>query len=233
MITIMRRYRKVLQIGLLGVIAAFVASLFVFGTRGFGDGEKVHDSVATVNGEAIPLERYHRRYQAYIEAYSQIYKDRFSADLAEKLGLSQQVVNDLVQEAVIVQRAHAEGLDVTDEELNAQVQALPAFREGGRFSLKLYHELLQRRGMSPSMFETDVRRELTRVKVENVVKNGVKVSDPEVEKAFADQRENIKVAWALVELAPLTATAPATEAEAETYLKQHGDDFRVPERRHV
>ena len=41
MITVMRRYRKSLQIGLLVVIAAFVASLFVFGATGSrsGDGE--------------------------------------------------------------------------------------------------------------------------------------------------------------------------------------------------
>src|SRR5947208_15709463 len=99
----MRRYRRGLQVGLLVVIAAFVASLFVFGQRGFGDGAG-RDAVATVNGESIPLARYQRRYQAYMEAYAQMYKDRFSSDLAERLGLPQQVVNDLVQEALIVQR---------------------------------------------------------------------------------------------------------------------------------
>src|SRR5262244_4393429 len=48
MITVMRRYRKSLQIGLLVVIAAFVASLFVFGATGSrygGDGE-LRDAVA-------------------------------------------------------------------------------------------------------------------------------------------------------------------------------------------
>ena len=34
MITVMRRYRKSLQVGLLVIIAAFVASLFVFGSSG-------------------------------------------------------------------------------------------------------------------------------------------------------------------------------------------------------
>ena len=110
MITMMRRYRKLLQIGLLVVVAAFIASLFVFGASGIGGGGAPRDAVATVNGESIPFDRYQRRYQAYVDAYAQIYKDRFSAELAERLGLPQQVANDLVQEAVIVQRAHAEGL---------------------------------------------------------------------------------------------------------------------------
>ena len=233
MITVMRRYRRALQIGLLVVVAAFVASLFVFGAAGRFGNEGVRDSVGTVNGEAIPVERYQRRYQTYVEAYSQIYRDRFSPELAEKLGLPQQVVNDLVQEAVVVQSARAEGLEITDEELNAQIQAIPAFQEAGRFSMKLYQELLRQRGMSAAMFENDVRRELTRIKVENFVRSGVKVTDGEVEKAYAAQHEGVRAAWALVEFAPLNAAATAADAEAETYLKTHGDEFRLPERRHV
>src|SRR5256885_15114115 len=90
----MRRYRRGLQVGLLMVIAAFIASLFVFGQRGFGDGAG-RDAVATVNGESIPLARYQQRYQAFMEAYARIYRDRFSPELAERLGLPQQVVNEI------------------------------------------------------------------------------------------------------------------------------------------
>src|SRR2546422_3493111 len=79
----MRRYRRGLQVGLLMVIAAFIASLFVFGQRGFGDGAG-RDAVATVNGESIPLARYQQRYQAFMEAYARIYRDRFSPELAER-----------------------------------------------------------------------------------------------------------------------------------------------------
>ncbi|MEK7715687.1 MAG: SurA N-terminal domain-containing protein, partial [candidate division NC10 bacterium] len=85
MITLMRRHRKALQVGLLLVIAAFVASLFVFGASGIGGGGGEPDAVATVNGESIQVERYQRRYQAYVEAYAQIYRDRFSQELAERL----------------------------------------------------------------------------------------------------------------------------------------------------
>ena len=232
MITMMRRYRRALQIGLLFVVAAFIASLFVFGARDFGGGGSP-DSVATVNGESIPIGRYQRRYQAYVDAYSQMYRDRFTPELAEKVGLPQQVINDLIQEAVVVQQARAEGLEVSDEELSAQIHAIPAFQEDGRFSMKQYQDLLRGRGMTAATFENDVRRELTRFKVENVVRAGAKVSDAEIEKAFADQHEAVRVAWALVEFVPLIASATATDAEAEAYVKKNGDEFKQPERRRV
>lgn len=233
MIGVMRRYRKTLQIGLLVVIAAFVGSLFVFGTMGSQDGPERPDAVATVNDEAIPIERYQRRYQTYLDAYAQVYRDRFSPELAERLGLPLQVVNDLVQEAVVVQRARAEGLEVGDEELNAQIHMVPAFHENGRFSLKRYQDFLRRRGLTDVAFEQDVRRELTRVKVESTVKSGVKVSDAELEQAFVTRREQIRAAWALVELGPLVSSAAASDEEIQTYLRDHPAEFREPERRRI
>ena len=139
MITVMRRYRRVLQIGLLVVIAAFVAtSVFVFGQSGLrGDGD---NAVAKVNGEPISLDRYQRRYQEYVNAYSQQLRERFSPDMAERLGLPQQVLEDLVQEELIVQRARAERLEAHDEELNAQIHGISYFHEGGRFSMRRYEE---------------------------------------------------------------------------------------------
>jgi len=229
----MRRYRKTLQVGLLVVVAAFIGSLFVFGTTGFQDGPDRPDAVATVNGETIPVERYQRRYQAYLDAYAQVYRDRFSPEMAERLGLPLQVVQDLVQEAVVVHRARAEGLEVGDEELNAQIHMVPAFHENGRFSLKRYQEFLRRRGLTDVAFEQDVRRELTRAKVESTVKGGVKVSDAELEQAFVARREQIRAAWALVELGPLLASATASDEETQTYLRDHQAEFREPERRRI
>jgi peptidyl-prolyl cis-trans isomerase D len=232
MITVMRRYSKVLRVGLLVVIAAFVLTSVYVGSMS-GGARNRGDAVATVNGESIPIERYQRRYQAYLDAYSRVYRDRFSPTLAEQLGLPQQAVNDLVQEAVVVQRARAEGLEVSDEELNAQIQAVPAFSENGRFSLPRYQEFLRRRGVSASAFENDVRRELTRMKVETTVKAGIKVSDPELERAFALRREEVRATWALVEMAPLAASATASAEEVEAYLKAHPAEFQLPERRRV
>jgi peptidyl-prolyl cis-trans isomerase D len=231
MITVMRRYRRMLQIGLLLVIAAFVlTSVFVGTMRGGSDRT---DAVASVNGEAIPLERYQRRYQAYLDAYSRVYRDRFSPELAEQLGLPQQAVNDLVQEALVVQRARSEGLEVSDEELNAQIQAVPAFQDNGRFSLRRYQDFLRRRGTSAGAFEGDVRRELTRMKVETTVKGGIKVSDAELEQAFVVRREEARAAWALIDVGALATAVAAADDEVQSYLKDHQSEFKQPERRRV
>lgn len=231
MITVMRRYPRLLLFGLLLVIGAFVLTSVFVGAMG-GDAERT-DVVASVNGEVIPVERYQRRYQAYLDAYSRVYRDRFSPELAEQLGLPQQAVNDLVQEALVVQRARAEGLEVSDEELNAQIQAVPAFQDNGRFSLRRYQDFLKRRGTSAGAFEGDVRRELTRMKVETTVKGGIKVSEAELEHAFVVRREEARAAWALVDVGALAATAAAGDDEVQAYLKEHASEFKQPDRRRI
>src|SRR5438445_519626 len=232
MSTFMRRYRRTLQIGLLVIVAAFVASLFIFGTSA-RDGGAARDSVATVNGEKISVERYQRRYQEYLSMYAQMMRDRFSPEMAERMGLPQQVVEDLVLESLAVQKAQGEGLGLTDEELNAQIHTFPAFQEGGRFTLKRYEEVLRRLRYTKGGFEDEMRRRLTRSKVENAVRGGVKVSDSEIEQAYVQQREEARAEWALVELAPLIAAQTATDEELQAYVKEHGQELRQPERRKV
>jgi peptidyl-prolyl cis-trans isomerase D len=232
MITMMRRSRRVLQIGLLVVIAAFVAtSVFVFGSGGLGGDPDT--AVAKVNGETISADRYQRRYQEYLNAYSATLQDRFSPEMAERLGLPQQVLDDLVQEEVIVQRARAERLEVNDEELNAQIHAIPHFHEGGRFSMKRYEEVLRRGNVSKTAFEDDIRRRLTRIKVEGIVRGGVKLTEGEIAQAFVRSREEARAAWALIDLGPIVTAMTATDAELETYLKDHAAEFRLPERRRI
>jgi peptidyl-prolyl cis-trans isomerase D len=231
MITVMRRYRRTLQVGLLIVVAAFIASLFIFGSQSIDGGAR--DSVAVVNGEAIPVERFQRRYQQTMNMYAQMLRERFSPEMAERMGLRQQVVDDLVQETLAVQQARAEGLAVRDEELNAHIHTFPAFHEGGRFTLKRYEETLKRAGYTKSGFEDEMRRQLTRQKVQRAVREGVKVSEAEIEQAYVHQREEARVAWALVEVAGLMAGVQASDEEMAAHLKEFGDQFRQPERRRV
>ncbi len=186
-----------------------------------------------MNGEAIPVERYERRFRAYYNAYAQMYRDRFSPEMAQQLGLPRQVVSDLVQEALVVQRAAKEGLTVTDAELNAQMHSVPAFQENGRFSLKRYEAFLRAQNLSKPAFEEEMRRQLTRQKMEGLIKGGIKVSEAELAQAFAHRRDGVRAAWALVEQTPLIASVTATDEELQKYLDTHQADFRQPERRRI
>ena len=230
MITFMRRYRRGLQVGLLVVIVAFVASLFLFGSSGFDGSGESSDRVATVNGERISRKQYQDRYQAVLDYYSQMNRARISPEMAEQLGLPQRVVDELVTEAVVVQRAQAEGLGIDDEEFNALVHGMREFQDNGRFSMERYRRFLQARGADA---ERDLRRYLTLRKVQRVLVGGVRVTEAEVEQAWQLRQEQVKAAWALVEFAPLMNAVVASDEDIAEYHKTRADEVKQPERRKV
>lgn len=229
MIQALRRNTKVL---LLVVIVAFIGtSFFVWGKGSITGGDP--NAVATVNGEEISLERYQRLYRSYADFYRQLYKERFTSEMVERLGISQQVVNDLIQETLILQRANAEGIHAGDEELRAQIQTLRIFQEDGRFSRERYLSILNRVRIDPATFEVEQRRELVRRKMEATVKEGIKVSEMELKQAYEFRREKVRAAWAQVEVPPLMAQLGATDGELEDFLKKNPLQFQQPERRRL
>jgi len=230
----MREYFRGLKLILLFVIVAFIATSFLyFGSDSLRMGNARSSSVASVNGEEIPPARFQRVQRNYIEYYRRAYQQDITPEMADRLGLTQQVINDLVQEALVLQQAKREGITVSDEELRLRIQMIPAFQEEGRFSRERYLAQLKQIRIEPSEFETEVRREMLRQKMEALVKDGIKVSDVEVEQVYSARFERIRADWAQVETGPLMAQVSVSDADAEAYLKGHEAQFTRPERRRI
>jgi peptidyl-prolyl cis-trans isomerase D len=235
LITAMREYFRGMKLILLVVGVAFVATSLVFygSTSLRGEGAKASAQIATVNGEDVPPARFQRVLRNYLEFYRRTYQQNLTPEMAERVGLTQQVINELVQEALILQQAKREGITVSDEELRLRIQGIPAFLEDGRFSLDRYKMQLKQIRMEPAEFESEVRREMLRQRIEALVKDGIKVSDPEVEQAYGLRYERVRAEWAYVEAAPLMAQVTVSDADAEAYLKSHEARFSRPERRKI
>jgi peptidyl-prolyl cis-trans isomerase D len=231
-ISLMREYARSLKVVLLIVIVVFILTsgvIVYFGTDPLGGASP--NVVAVVNGEEIPLERFRRAQGNLVAAYERMSRQRVTPEMAERLGLSQQVVNELVTEAVVIQGAAKEGVRVGDEELRATIEQIREFQEGGRFSHEEYVKVLRRLRLDPGSFETEVRRQLARRKMEALVKQGVKVSEEELRQAYSQRYERVRAAWAYADAKPVMATVQVTDAELEPYVKTHQAQFSQPERR--
>jgi peptidyl-prolyl cis-trans isomerase D len=234
-ISIMREYARSLKVVLLAVIVVFILTsgvLFYFGSGGITGGAKPN-VIATVNGEEIPLDRFRRAQENYIAAYERMTRQRVTPELAERMGLTQQVLNELVTEAVVVQGAEREGIRVGDDELRARIQEIREFQEDGRFTREQYVKVLRQIRTDPGTFEAEVRRQLIRRKAEGLIKEGVKVSEAELRQAYELRREKVRAVWAFAELRPLMAQISVGEAELESYAKSHADQFTRPGRRRL
>jgi peptidyl-prolyl cis-trans isomerase D len=233
-ISSMREYFRSLKVILVVIILAFVGTSVVYlGASTFGGGAAKPNVIATVNGEEIPAERFRRAQANMVQAYERMSKQRMTPELAERLGLDQQVIGDLVADAVIVQGAEREGVRVSDDELRTRIQEMREFQDDGRFSRDRYLRILRQVRLDPAEFESEMRRQLVRRKMEALVKDGVKVSDAELRDAYRLSHERVRAEWAAVDVQPLMAAVTVADGDLEPYVKAHPAQFTRPERRRV
>ena len=234
MISSMREYFKSLKFILVIIILAFIAtSVVYFGTSALSGGGGKPNVIATVNGEEISAERFRRAQAATIDMYERMSKQRLTPEMAERMGLTQQVISDLVADAVIVQGAAREGVQVMDDELRARIQEMREFREDGRFSRDRYLRVLRQARLDPAEFESEMRRQLVRRKIEALVQGGAKVSEAELREAYALRHERARAVWASVDIQPLMANVTVADGDLEPYVKGHQAQFTRPERRRL
>jgi len=232
-ISSMREYFKSLKFILVIIVVAFVAtSVVYFGTSNSGGGNKPN-VVATVNGEEISAERFRRTQANVIDQYERMTRQRMTPEMIERLGINQQVINELVNDAMIAQGAAREGIRVSDEELRGRIQEMREFQEDGRFSRDRYLRILRQVRLEPGEFEVEMRRQLVRRKLEELVKDGIKASEDEVREAYTTRNERVRAMWASIETQSLTSKVTVADGELDPYVKAHQAQFTRPERRRV
>ena len=219
---------------LAGVLLTFVVSLAYFGGRGFTQDRGAHEAVVTVNGEGVSAQAYQRAYRTAVEQYRRAFQDRFSEELLKSLGLQTQVLDRLVTERLVAQRAAAEGLGLSDGELADQIMRMGAFQEDGRFSRERYVRLLamQNPPLTPAEFEAGLREELLQLKLQGLISDGAKVSAAEVRQSWELERTRVRATYALFTPGP-GADLVVADGELESYYKAHPAEFTQPERRRI
>lgn len=150
-----------------GVILALIAVTFIF----FGiDFSLVGPSFAArVNGEPIPLLDFERALQAQQAEYADLYRMEFTEELQQELRVS--VLERLVRNEALSQRAEAAGYGVSDAEVYAAIRQRPEFQVDGEFSIDLYRARLLGEGMPPTAFEALLRDQLELIELQNGIAN--------------------------------------------------------------
>jgi len=224
MLALMRKHAKnwFIKILLFMIIIVFVAY--------FGSTKTDRDTaVAVIDGKIITRGEFYKEYQNLTEMIRNQLGGRLDEKALKDLNLKQQAFDNLIQQAIIQKKADELHLTVTDDEVKAVIMANQAFRINGVFDERAYQQMLRANKLTVEEFEAQQRRLILTMKLETLIQGGVKVSDQEVYDLYRFQNEKIDIAFAKISAADfLKKVSPAT-SDLEAYLKEHGDEFRVPD----
>lgn len=225
MLDLMRKHAKNwLMKTILGII--IIVFIFYFGSMG---GRERANRIAMIDGKPIVYADFQREYQNLVEMYRQRFGQGLTDEMLKSLNLKQQALDNLINQAVVMKKAEALNVKVTDEDVKTRILTYPGFQRNGAFDQRIYEQTLRANKMTPEEFEEMQRKMLIATAVEDMIRDAVMVSDQEVQDLYRMQSEKINVDF--IQVSPRTyidgiKTAPA---DLEAFLKGHEAQFRVPE----
>jgi peptidyl-prolyl cis-trans isomerase D len=228
MLDTFRRAQPAIIKGVLGaVVLAFVATIFL--DWGWQRSGRPDAHMATVGGEGVSLHEFQMTYTNLTDFYRRLYQDRFTEDFARTLNLKQQALDTLVQRKLLLREAKRQGLMVSNAELIEKVQTYPVFQVNGHFDHSRYLQVLRLSRLTPGDFEQNQREDLLLEKLENLIKDGVQVTEAEVKQTFIHDKEQVNVEYIRADPAQFVPQVEMSDADLSTYYQEHLERFRKPE----
>jgi peptidyl-prolyl cis-trans isomerase D len=210
------------------IILSFIALTFIWWGVGTYS-ERDRNVAATVGGEAITTDELSEAVAGLEKTYREVYGSAFTPEMAKALNLKKQAMDSLVQRKLLLGEAAKMGLSASDDELQREIAALPAFQQNGLFRDDLYRSVLSSNRLTPAVFEASKRVEITMRKVEGLIAAGVLVPDTEAKELFRVASRKVRLLVVTADPGRVKAGA-MTEGEILAKYEQAKERFRTPAR---
>ncbi len=235
MLKVLRDNLKYLSWILWVVILVFIAFVFVDFGGGLSQGNAPRSIAATVGDQEISRKEFEREYRALEQRYRQAFGGQWNAQMADRLQLPVQALEQLVNRRLLAEEADRRGLEVGDQDVQRAILAMDGLKDssGAFVGEEAYQQALRGIGLTPKEFEEQLREELAINRLRSMLAASVAVSDAEVERTWRDANENASIRYLLAPTARFQGEAAPSPAELEAYFGAHADEFRLPDQRSV
>lgn len=228
-----RQHKKYL-LGFLMIL--IIPSFVLFGVEGYSNANEGGATVAKVHGQEISTAEWDAAHQEQIERL-QAAMPTIDIQLLDTPEARYAALERLVQQRVMVVVAQDQRVYTSDLRLQRDLQSNEVIASlrlpDGTLDIEAYRTLLARQGMSPEMFENQVRQDLSVQQItQGVLVSGfaTPASASAGLKAFFERRQ--------VRVAPFTASqfaaqAVPTDADLQTYYQNNASAFQTAEQADV
>ncbi len=230
MLKTMRKNVKSLAPTLWIVIATFIIAIFaVWGGAG-RLGEKARsETVATIGKDKISMDAYYNVLRQRLESLQKEFK-QLNRSFIQQLNIPQQVLEQLVQQHLLRQKASEMGITASDKEVSDRVVAM--FQRDGKFiGVEEYRRLLSYNRLSVADFEDNLKSEIAINKLVKLLTAGIAVTPEELWSDYQNKTDSAKIEYAMLEESKAAFDDPVTPAELQAYFDKNKDKYALPERR--
>lgn len=214
----------------------FVGLIISFAIWGIGDifRTRPESTVAEVGKTHISVNQVRNAYTTQLQNLGRQFRTVISPEQARLLGIDQQVVNNLITEAVMAEEARRMGLSVSDELVARAIMENPTFKGAdGQFNRALFDQALRNAGLGEAGFVQEQRTAMTRLHLAEALAGDVTVPAAAKEALNRYTNERRSAAYLMLTSA-LAGDIPApTNEQLQSFYEERKSTYRAPEYRAV
>ncbi len=219
------------------IATVFFGALIVsFAIWGIGDIFRATpaSAVAEVGSTTITVDQVRNAYTNELQRLGRQFRTVISPEQARAFGLDQQVVANLVTEAVMAEQAKQMGLSVSDQLVAASIMNNPAFKGAdGQFNRALFDQALRNVGLSEAGFVQEQRSAMARLHLAEAIAGDITVPAA-ARNAFHRYSSERRAASYLLLTPAMAGDIPAPTAEQlQSFFTERRSTFRAPEYRAI
>lgn len=214
---------NVQSFGVKFLVAIVVVVMTFFGVSAYRS--QGINTIATIDGYEIKVEKYQRAFEQAQNDIRQRFKSQ-AADYMKMINLPSQIVQQLVNSALLLKSAERMGLAVTDYELAQTLFETPSFQTDNRFDQKKYERMLTNNRIDRLLYEKDLRENILTEKYVQLITSGVLISREFVEEEY--RRFKTEMTVNIIEYKPemFASQITVTDAELNAYYEGHKNQFQ-------
>ena len=214
----------------------FGALIVSFAIWGIGDIFRATpaSTVAEVGDTTITVDQTRNAYTNELQRLGRQFRTVISPEQARAFGLDQQVINNLVTDAVLAEKAREMGLSVSDQLVAASIVNNPAFKGAdGQFNRAIFDQALRNINLSEAGFVQEQRSAMARLHLAEAIAGDINVPLTAKEALHRYATERRASAYLLL-TAAMAGDIPAPTAEQlQSFFNERKSTFRAPEYRAV
>jgi peptidyl-prolyl cis-trans isomerase D len=222
-----------------GSQALFAVLLVSFVAWGVGDylgstGGSRNLTVATVGDTKISTRDFQTALQQQIARMRQVLGDSFGADQARAMGIDDNVLQSMIQEALFVEGARALGLVVDESVVAHEIRSDPQFRTAaGGFDRALFDRTLRELGYNEGTYVAELKKDLLRTQYLSplAIGRGAPASLAETLYRYRNERRVAQVV--LLPHNTIKDVPEPSQADLEKFHADNAPRFTAPEYRAV
>jgi len=213
------------------VVGFLIISFAVWGIgdvfRGFG-----RNTVASVGGTEISADRFRQLYNERLQLIGRQLNRPIGSEQARALGLDQQLLNELIANAALDERARDLRLGISDAEVARRITERPEFRSiTGQFDRARFEQFLRQVGYNEQGFVGEERRTALRRQLAFSVAGEIALPKASTEAIARYQNEQRAVDHVVLDKAQAGEVAPPAPDVLAKYFEDRKVLFRAPEYR--